>query len=188
MGLFDLFAKKNSFGQRMDRLTRDGELPYGWICENRDFTQKTSDEYSFFLDEYISQKDKGFLKKYAALKSLVVYMEDIKRISESKGECFAEWAKIHVANPDSLADFKKELKYMEDHKDEILQLERLTKKFKTDLPKIIKSEPGILQTEIYKRFDPEHKTIISDVLYRMAREGVITREKAGRTYSLYPKG
>ena len=63
-------------------------------------------------------------------------------------------------------------------------LSALLEKLKRELPNIIKTEPGILQTEIYKRYDADAKTHIRDTLWKMENDGIITREKTGRTYSL----
>lgn len=183
LGLFKS-SKKNSFGQRLDRLTPEGELPYGWIYKNREFTEKLENEYRFFADAYYNSKNQGVLAEYAAVKSLVIFMEDMKRICAAKGECFAEWATIVVANPDALASFKDRQSYIEEHIDELLRIENLTKKLRTELPTIIRNKPGILQTDIYKLYNPEFKQHISQTLYTMADENIITRTKSGRTYSL----
>lgn len=190
VGLFDLFKKpkKNTFGQRLDRLTEEGELPFGWIYANLEFTQKIESERRVFADAYFSSKGKGILKEYAALKSLILYMKDVKRICDSKGECFSLWSTFHVSNPHDLASFEERLKYIEENIDSLLKTESLIAKLRTELPKLIKAEPGILQTDIYKRYDADAKTHIRDTLWILANDGIITREKSGRTYSLKIKG
>jgi len=100
MGLFDLFKKKRTVKEvsfqitakatapppldykpePLDRLTSDGELPYGWIYANRDFVEKTEKAYSIFLDLWIEEKKKGVMNEYSSLKTLVTYMEDTKKI------------------------------------------------------------------------------------------------------------
>jgi hypothetical protein len=186
MAFFDLFKspKRNSFGQRLDRLTPEGELPFGWIYENIEFTKKVENEYRFFADAYFNSKNNGILNEYAAVKSLVIFMEDMKRICISKGECFAEWSTILVANPETLKDFKERQAYIEENIDELLRIEKLIKKLRSELPTIISRNPGILQTAIYKLYDPECKPHISHILYAMGVENIITRTKSGRTYSL----
>lgn len=149
-----------------------------------EFTQKTENEYRFFADAYFSSKGKGILKEYAALKSLVIYMKDSKRICDSKGECFSFWSTIMVSNPNDLASFEERLKYIEENMDDLLKVEKLIDKLRTELPKIIKAEPGILQTDIYMRYDTNAKHHIRDTLRIMENEGIIVREKSGRTYSL----
>ena len=125
MGLFGLFGKENhsttvkkssktnSFDERMDRLTRKGDLPYGWPYANRAFTSKIEKEYSHFTDAYFKSKKKGMLQEYAALKSLIIYMEDVQKLCKRKGECFALWSTFVVANPKDIAEHKERLKSLE---------------------------------------------------------------------------
>lgn len=125
MGLFGLFKKKkqskpvkksskiNASGERMDRLTRKGDLPYGWSYANREFTGKFEKEYNRFTDAYFKSKKKGMLQEYAALKSLIVYMEDVQKLCKRKGECFAYWASCIVARPQDIAEYKARLKQLE---------------------------------------------------------------------------
>lgn len=124
MGLFGLFGKKkarkkihskkktantNSFGERMDRLTSKGDLPYGWSYANREFTDRIEKESKFFFDAYFASKRKGMLQEYAALKSLIIYIEDVTKLCKRKGECFAYWASCMVANPKQIAEYKARL-------------------------------------------------------------------------------
>lgn len=125
MGLFGLFEKKkqskpvkkvsksNKPIERMDRLTPDGELPWGWVTTNKAFTDKTYKEYSRFCDAYYKSKKKGMLQEYAALKSLIIYMEDVQKLCKRKGECFAYWASYMVARPKDIAEYKAHLNALE---------------------------------------------------------------------------
>lgn len=106
-------SNKNSFGERTDRLTRNGELPYGWYSENRAFTGKIEAEHSFFSESYYKSKHEGIMQEYAALKSLILHMEDVQELCTRKGECFAFWSTFVVANPKDIADYKIELKKLE---------------------------------------------------------------------------
>lgn len=49
---------------------------------------------------------------------------------------------------------------------------------------IIKSNPGILQKDIYKQFDVTVKPDIQEILYFLGKNGKILREKVGNSYSL----
>lgn len=121
MGLFSFGKKKaspkkkntNSFGEDMNRLTKDGELPYGWVYANRNFTEKIEKEYHTFSEAYFNTNRNDLLERYAALKSLILYMEDAKKLCESKGECFAMWATFEVADPAAIKLRKAELKELE---------------------------------------------------------------------------
>ena len=173
--------------ENLQHLTEDGELPFGWITANADFVEPTEKVYGDLLDTWIAEKNKGVMKEYSSLKALVVFMEDIKKECISRGECFERWSKIMVARPDDLERHRERLNYMELHLEEFLQCEKALKQLRTDLKKIIKSEPGIKQEHLYKRFSPELKNDIRNELYVMAQKGTIIREKSGRTYILYMK-
>lgn len=189
MGIFDLFRKKqtNSFGEDLTHLTADGELPWGWISANRNFTDKIEAEYRYFADRFYEEKKKGISAEYSALKSLVLYMEDAKKLCASKGECFAKWAEISVAHPETLADYKQRIAYIEENIDSLFRTEKALKKLNAEIVEIIRSEPGVIQSDIYKRFDPSMKNHISNELYQMEAHNVIIREKSGRSYKLYIK-
>lgn len=71
-------------------------------------------------------------------------------------------------------------KFMEEklHAERQVQL----KKVMTDL---VKSNPGTLQTELYKMIDDYEKNEISEAAYFMNKEGRLRREKKGNTYKLF---
>ena len=190
MGLFSIFKNKKEIitpGQRLDKLDEDGQIPYGWYYENREFTKEFRDLYDYFLNEYINAKkqDKGIQAVRAALKSLVVYMEDVERICASKGECFVEWSKLVICDEVNMESRRNELKNIEDNLNELLEKEKLVKWLKAELLCIIEEEPGVVQSDLHKRFDPELKFEVSNQLYLLSAKGLITREKSGRSYKLY---
>lgn len=123
MWLFGLFGRKkdrkkkatkgNRSSERMDRLTRKGDLPYGWAYANREFTERIEKESKFFFDAYYTSKRKGMLQEYAALKSLIIYIEDVTKLCKRKGECFVYWSSHMVANSKQLAEYKARLKRLE---------------------------------------------------------------------------
>ncbi len=49
---------------------------------------------------------------------------------------------------------------------------------------VIRANPGILQTELYKKLPEIHRAHMSYVLYFAAKQGKIVRKKKGRTYEL----
>lgn len=186
MGLFGL-GKKKQAKTDLDHLTSDGELPVGWYYANKDFTKKIETDYHFFLDAYSNARSCGVTRRYQALKSLVVFMEHTAELCKSKGECFAEWSTILVANPDIMASYSSELQYLEDNMDELLQKEKMLSGLKEELKKIIAEEPGVIQSDLYKRYDKALKGSISNELYQMEAHNVIIREKSGRSYKLFLK-
>lgn len=117
MGLLDLFGKKkktNSFGEPIDKLTPEGELPWGWIAAHKEFTERIQKESKTFLDEWMNLNGASVPEQYAACKSYVQYLEDAKRLCISKGECFEKWFSDIVANQKYFNRCYKDLKELED--------------------------------------------------------------------------
>lgn len=52
---------------------------------------------------------------------------------------------------------------------------------------VIKSNPGILQKDIWKHFDPDLKPAIGTAVSHLCKKNQITRIKHGSSYELYPK-
>ena len=117
MGLFGLLGKKkpaaNSTGERLDRLTPEGDLPWGWYTANKQFTNQIETEYKHFMAAWLESRKKTDLEQYAALKSFVLYMKDAKALCHSKGECFEYWLEA-VFSDDYLAKQTERLKQLED--------------------------------------------------------------------------
>lgn len=117
MGLFGLLGKKkpatNSIGERLDRLTPEGDLPYGWYTANKEFTNRIETEYNHFRTAWLESRKKTDLEQYAALKSLVLYMNDVKALCKSKGECFEYWLEA-LFDDKFLAKQTERLKQLED--------------------------------------------------------------------------
>ena len=113
MGLFDFLKNKatvtNSYGERLDRLTTDGELPWGWVTRNKEFCDKINSEYTHFLNTWLQARSKSPKEQYSALKSFVVYLEDVERLCKSKGECFEFWFHEILTGKEYVEKRKKEL-------------------------------------------------------------------------------
>ena len=182
----------NTLGQSLEHLDENGELPFGWAYHNKDFTDKIEKEFSYFLNCWTSVRGKDTFKEYGALRSLIMYIKDAEKLCKSKGECFSKWFFDCVANREYLEKRQADLDYIKEHFDELLKKEsckrdieqNLLPHLKQDLLKIIQNNPGILQTNIYKMFDKAAKEYISSELYFLEKDGLLVREKSGRTYSI----
>ena len=84
-------------------------------------------------------------------------------------------------NYDFLVKEQQEKFAMEEKKQSLLNDMDLGKTLKD----IITKNPGILQSDVYKMFDPLLKDSISEWLYFSDKDGKIRREKSGRTYQLF---
>lgn len=88
--------------------------------------------------------------------------------------------------------FECELEELLKNKDQLSAKESLyisqTNNLKSKIESVLSESHSILQTDLYKRFDPVVQNDISTILYFMAKDGEITRTKHGRTYLIEYKG
>lgn len=143
MGLFDFFKKnkkENVNTTRFDiivktgtkptpkpemdweHLTDEGELPFGWIYHNKEFTDRINNEYSHFLNLWLDARKKSPKELHSALKSFILYMEDVEKLCKSKGECFEFWFYELIASKDYIEKRKNELKELTENLDELQQI------------------------------------------------------------------
>lgn len=185
----------NVFGEDIRHLDSEGNLPWGWISANKEFTDPIESEYHRLSEAVYKAKKQGVDAHRSALFSLVTYMEDVQKLCESKGECFAEWASGHVANPVVITKYKEKLKNIEENYEEIALKEQRTNYITENiLPTLrqniidtIKSEPGIFQVDLFKRYDADLKPYIHTELYELQLEGLLIKEKEGRRNKLFLK-
>lgn len=92
-----------------EKLTKDGELPWGWVTRHKDFVDKISGEFSHFMQLWTDNRYKDPIKYYGALKSFVLYLRDVERLCKSRGECYEFWFYEILASKDYIAKREKEL-------------------------------------------------------------------------------
>lgn len=191
MGLFDF---------KLKHLTKEGELPWGWHSHTKEFTDKIKNEYSVFLTLYIESKAKAPKIQYQALKSLVVYLEDVEKLCKSKDECFEFWFYEILTSRDYLPNLKEELRHLVTNMDSLQEEYELKAwkekekqkkiiEMKADVIRLLKENDGILQSDFWKLFDDEIcKMAASDIVYSLIKDGKIERIKSGRSFTLKYKG
>lgn len=221
MGLFDLFKKKDvakpeevntnvdefdilitgksnasdsltSPTVDFDHLTEKGELPWGWIYRNKEFTDQIKAEYSYFLDFWLSSKHAAPKTQCEGLKSFVMYLEGVESVCISKGECFEWWFYNIIASKDYIQKRKEELYELQTNFDaiekqfnkKVAELSYLDERF---IP-ALEANQGILQSDFVKMFDPIIHNEIKEMLYVLDKEGKLQRTKSGRSYILNYKG
>lgn len=104
--------------EELEHLTAEGELPWGWHYRHKEFIEKIQKEYSCFLDIWLDSRSKSSKELYSALKSFVIYLEDLESLCISKGECYELWFYEILASKN----------YIEARKAELLSLEIQLKK------------------------------------------------------------
>lgn len=200
MGLFDLFKKKEKAPQKesakiaedFEHLDENGNLPWGWVTRNEAFTGKIGKEYSYFWKMWLDSRNKEPRQQYEALKSFVLYLEDAEKLCKAKGECFEFWFYEILTAPDFLEKRKEELNHLTTNFDEI---ERNYYKKESELVdldarviRMLEINPGIIQADFVKMFDPVVHNEVREKLYFLEKSGHLQRTKSGRSYILHYRG
>lgn len=116
MGLFISFGKgkdksRNSVGERLDRLTPEGELPFGWASYNQELVQKMDSEWLSFRLAMDRANDP--VEKYAAIKSYLLFLEDGKKHYSEVNVCAGKFFEDYIYNAPHNATIKKQFKELE---------------------------------------------------------------------------
>lgn len=193
----EVFSRLAAPADDLDHLDEDGDLPWGWVTHYKDFIDKTTAEYNHFSNEWFIAKLTGDPREeLPALKSFVLYMHDVQRLCDQKGECFGFWCSDYLIGSqkskceERLADLETNMDaYVKEYNDR-KEHERLMMEFSNSVTKEMLLEQidlheEILQTDLYKLYDhPCAKEVLKEKLYFMESEGLIERTKSGRTYLL----
>lgn len=98
---------------------------------------------------------------------------------------FSRWVEsLKQQNINSNGGLEKELEAARKEYSEFVKNDPLYIKFCDTIFPAIKSEPNILQTDLYKLFPQLSKDYMSYALYFAAEHGKVKRIKKGRTYCL----
>lgn len=190
--LFDddyVFGQHEETSYGSDELDEYGELPIGWIGRHHEELRnmeenvvahvKAAQDTSKPVDERIEEYETA-IRLYGRMKERFV----------SKGECYAKyfsdmWENCHNSKCEIykyIDPVAEELTQLRENYDTLKRREAILSTLDANLFQYIKSEGKVLQTDIYKAFDPVVKTDIMNILYQWAKEGRINREKSGRSY------
>lgn len=175
----------------------DGELPFGWYSHNQSFIEPRDSELIYANIQWHEANNIEEEKKL--IEVFLDTYHKYKKECEQMGECYVKYfSDMHEhchnsQNPDFAfcEPAEERLKYIIDHFDELTENEKIKKDALFDLDKNllkrIKEEQGLIQSELIKEYDPIVKEEVSSMLYRLAKEEKIIREKKGRSYKLYIK-
>lgn len=210
MGLFDIFKQKpklpkakiewNAFDhtgrevEPKEQAVPDKIYPLEYYEVLREEVQPLESEMVGFASSLSSIK--GIDERIKALNSLVAKFFELKSKCISLGPDYDEyfsrrWEHCHNSkNPDFsyIVKYQDELEHLLENRESLLEKEALYNSAANGLEEklltVLRDNPVILQTDIYKKFDPIIKSDIQSLLYSMEKDGIITRTKSGRTYEV----
>lgn len=174
----------------LDKLTPDGELPWGWFSAYGEELEKWEDP----LPTYASASRTGTIdEKIHILTEMVQYYQAFKDYCYTHGECFQKYfsdswghCRKQDDDPDYIAQYKEQLDYLTANYATLKATENRKAVNMVNLDArlwtFISSNNGILQKDVYKAFDESVKAEIQNLLYQWAQSGKISRVKKGNTY------
>ncbi len=187
-----LFRKKlrtTVSGNPLDKLI-NGDLPFGWYS----YMEKEIKEWETPIPEMVNAvlHAKTVDEKERLLKKLIDYYEKYRTWCYSKDDCWKKhfsgrWEYCHnskCSDFDFIEPYKESLSSLLENKEHLLEIEKQRASLQDSLIVTIQSNPGMLQTDIYKLFDHELRYEISDILLQWDKEGQIIRKKRGSSYSI----
>lgn len=202
MGLFNFKKKKDFIKENvlnvlkspepkdcdLNRLTKEGELPWGWVLRNKEFIGNVGRSYFRFQQTWLESRNKSPKEFYWALKSLIVYLEDAERLCKKKGECYEFWFYEYLISRDYIEKRKAELKELTENLDNLtLNYEKRIANLSNIDAQIVeklKENQNILQSDFVKLFDSTVQADVREKLYWMEKGGALERIKSGRSYIL----
>lgn len=187
--ILNFFTEMAKPADDLDHLDEDGELPWGWHTANKEFTDKISKEFNYYLNNWIKAKESGNPKEYkSTLKSLITYIEDCQSMCKAKGETYEYWYE-GIANHEYISRLKNDLKELEadfDRRVDVYDYMNKIPSFKEAIIETIRNNDGILQKDLPSFFmaEPEVKMKVLDALYELTKDGKVEKVKQGRTNML----
>ena len=202
MGIFE-FLKKKASPIKSDNSTK---AESGWSSLDAYAAYHRPNDDKLYELSIAAANAKSIDEEIACLKAFISFYYQYKNECISKGESYFKYfSDMHMhchnsRNPDF--DFvtprEERLEYILQNYDGLIkeEQEKIAAEAKkqellkaTDLEQsikeIISANPGILQSELYRKYDPVLKDSISELLYFAAKDGRIRREKSGRSYQLF---
>lgn len=86
--------KTNSAGERIDRLDKDGNLPFGWSVYNKKYVDMIESELKPFRMAVSNAKTD--IERWEALKSFLLHLKDGKKHYAKYGECVSKYFEEYV--------------------------------------------------------------------------------------------
>lgn len=194
--MFGLFKKKdkcpkNEVEDKLDTLDENGELPWGWHYAHKEFIDKINNEYNYFLSCCSATKGQHPKEELSAVKSFLIYIEDVRKLCRSMGETYSFWCEeILIGNIDWANE---RASYLEDNMQTLLEeyeKKKMLQEYEANLSnetilKDIANNEGMLQKDFCKAYP--YPKVISNRLYWLEKEGKIERIKSGNSYILKVK-
>jgi hypothetical protein len=154
----------------------------GWNTWRENMLRQARENPEYSLDDFILQRTYGAYVSWREArtaerrrdykKTRTLYLKAVESL---------EQAEKLIEHP-AVTTYVEQLK--SEYFDFVVHRDHYYRHYLKYLLPVIKAEPGILQTDMYKRFNLPQPEIVY-TLYFAEKEGLIRREKKGRSYQLF---
>ena len=86
--------RTNYAGESMDKLDKNGNLPFGWVVHNQKYVDMIENDMQPFRQAILDAKTD--IEKWAALKSFLLYLQDGKKHYIEHGECVGKYFEEYI--------------------------------------------------------------------------------------------
>ena len=104
-------SKVNCSGESLNKLDKNGNLPFGWVAHNKKYVNAIDKELNTFRKAIMNAKND--IEKYGALKSFVLYLEDGKKHYKRINVCVGKYFEEYIYNSEEAIQRRKAFKELE---------------------------------------------------------------------------
>ena len=190
MGLFGFGKKKpatktkntNSFGEDMDHLTKDGELPWGWVAYQNDFIKTQEDRINKAYEPIYAARNTS--DKLSHFKNYFNEVNSVGEYCKGKGETYYKWFTYHIIESTWYGEQVNKYKQLKADAPKLIEQEKWFEQLEAKIEKKLPDCDGKLQSEFVKTFEHNEQDYVRFYLSRAEKDGRIQRTKSGRSYIL----
>lgn len=172
----------NSLGERLDVLTPDGELPFGWVSYHKDFVKAQEDRINKAYEPiYTARKTADKLSYFKK------YFEEVNSVGEyckGKGETYYKWFVYHIIESTWYGEQVNDYKQLKADAPKLIEQEKWFEQIEAKIEETLHNYDGKLQSEFVKTFEHNEQDYVRFYLSRAEKDGRIQRTKSGRSYIL----
>lgn len=172
----------NTFGQRLDVLTPDGDLPFGWVSYYEDFVKEQTDRINKAYEPIYSARktsDKlSYFKKYFEV------VNSVGEYCKEKGETYYKWFSYYIIESTWYGEQVSSYRQLTADAPKLIEHEKWFEQLETKIEKLLPVCDGKLQSEFVKAFEHNEQDYVRFYLSRAEKDGRIQRTKSGRSYIL----
>lgn len=175
----------NCFGQRMDVLDKDGDLPFGWEAHNSTFAKTQREKiYSAYDPVLAAVKTTD---KLACFKRYFEVVNEVGSVCKKAGATHYKWFTYHIIESEWYCGQVSQYKQLKEDAPRLIAREKWLEDIEKKVIERLPDYNGCMQSDFVKTFAQNEQSYVRIVISNAEKDGIISREKSGRSYKLFLK-